>query len=122
MLDMLRFQTNSVRVDLFSYVKLSFVLINLHRWVKKLYIRLWRFFSRYRIAFARARKSYRIGLLFTHNNGDFGAISVTERSHTSLISKVKNHISDRYSYRYYRIAFTPARKPYRIGKGSCSHR
>ena len=26
----------------------------------------------------RARKPYRIWLLFTHNNGDFGAISVTE--------------------------------------------
>ena len=26
-----------------------------------------------------ARKSYQIGLLFTHENGDFGAISVTER-------------------------------------------
>ena len=30
----------------------------------------------YYIAFAPARKSYR--LLFTHNNGDFGAISVNE--------------------------------------------
>lgn len=30
MLDMLGFQTNSVGVDPFSYVKLSFVLINLH--------------------------------------------------------------------------------------------
>ena len=33
----------------------------------------------YWIAFAPARKSYRtLGLLFTHNNGDFGAISVNE--------------------------------------------
>ena len=32
------------------------------------------------IAFAPARKSYRIGLLLTHKNGDFGAISVTKRS------------------------------------------
>ena len=30
------------------------------------------------IAFALARKQYRIGLLFTYNKGDFGAISVTE--------------------------------------------
>ena len=30
------------------------------------------------LAFALTRK--RIGLLFTHKNGDFGAISVTERS------------------------------------------
>ena len=34
-------------------------------------------------AFAPARKSHRIRLLFTHNNGDFGAISVTERSCTA---------------------------------------
>ena len=27
-----------------------------------------------------ATKPYRIGLLFTHKNGDFGAISLTERS------------------------------------------
>ena len=33
-------------------------------------------------------------LLFTHNNADFGAIhSVTERSYTTPISKVKRHIS-----------------------------
>ena len=33
----------------------------------------------YWIPFAPARKSYWIGLRFTHKNGDFGAISVTER-------------------------------------------
>ena len=98
MLDMLGFQTNSVGVDPFSYVKLSFVLINLHRWVKTLYIRLWLLFTRYRIAFAHARKSYRIGLLFTHKNRDFGAISVTERSYAAPISKLESHISDRCSY------------------------
>ena len=93
------FQTNSVGVDPFSYVKLSFVLINLHRWVKTLYIRLWLLFKRYRIAFAPARKSYRItGLLFTHKKGDFGAISVTERSCAAPISKLESHISDRCSY------------------------
>ena len=30
------------------------------------------------MALASARKPYRIGLLFTHKNGDFGAISETE--------------------------------------------
>ena len=39
-------------------------------------------FTLYRKGFAPAPKPYRIGLLFTHNNGDFGAISVTERSCT----------------------------------------
>ena len=39
---------------------------------------------------APARKPYRIGLLFTHKKGDFGAISVT--------AKVGSHISDRCSY------------------------
>ena len=33
-----------------------------------------------------ARKPYRIGLLFTHKNDDFGAISVTERSCAGGIS------------------------------------
>ena len=41
------------------------------------------------------RKRYRIGLLFAHKNGDFGAISVTERSCAALISKVESDISDR---------------------------
>ena len=33
----------------------------------------------HKIAFAQARKPYRLGLLFTHKNGDFGAISVTQQ-------------------------------------------
>ena len=37
-------------------------------------------FILHRKAFAWARKSYRIGLLTTHKNDDFGAISVTEQS------------------------------------------
>ena len=48
----------------------------------------------YQIAFAPTQKSYRIGLLFTHKNGDFGAISVTGRSCPVPISKVKRHILD----------------------------
>ena len=52
----------------------------------------------YRIALAPSRKSYRIRLLFTHKNGDFGPISVKERSYGLLISKVESYISDRYSY------------------------
>ena len=34
-----------------------------------------------------------IGLLFTHKNRDFGAISVTERSCAVTISKVEGHLS-----------------------------
>ena len=45
------------------------------------------YFYAIRIVFAPARKPYQIGLLFTHKNGDRGAISVT----WSLIS-------DRRSY------------------------
>ena len=37
------------------------------------------------MALASARKPYRIGLLFTHKNGDFGAISVTEPRGVLLI-------------------------------------
>ena len=36
-------------------------------------------------------------LLFTCKNGDFGAISVTERNCTAPMSKVECHISDRFS-------------------------
>ena len=53
----------------------------------------------YRVVFAPARKPYRItGLLFTHKNGDFSAISVTGRSCASPFSKPKSHISDRCSH------------------------
>ena len=41
-----------------------------------------------------AVKSYRIELLFTLKNGDFSAISVTERNYAPPISKVESHISD----------------------------
>ena len=37
-------------------------------------------FTLYRIGFTPARKPHRIGLLFTHKNSDFGAISVTEQT------------------------------------------
>ena len=36
--------------------------------------------------------------LFTHKNGDFGAVSVTERSCAAPISKLESRISDRCSY------------------------
>ena len=45
---------------------------------------------------ALAQKPFRIGLLFTHNNGDFGVISITEWSCAAPISKVEQHISDRF--------------------------
>ena len=50
------------------------------------------------MAFAPAQKPYRIGLLFTHMNGDFGAISATAGSCAAPISKEESHISDRCSY------------------------
>ena len=61
-------------------------------------------FTLYRINFAPARKSnenhtgYDFFDLFTHKNGDFGAISVTERSCASPIFKVERYISDRCTY------------------------
>ena len=36
--------------------------------------------------------------VYTHKNRDFGAISVTERSCATPISKVESHISDSCSY------------------------
>ena len=44
-----------------------------------------------RIVLAPVRKPHRIGLLFTHRNGDFRAISVAERSCVAPISKVERH-------------------------------
>ena len=45
------------------------------------------------IALVLARIPIRIGLLLTHSNGDFGAISETEQSCAALTSKVERHIS-----------------------------
>ena len=59
----------------------------------------------YRIAFAPARKLYRVELLFTHCNGDFSAISVTERRYAAPISKVASHILDRCLYNTKYIRF-----------------
>ena len=42
----------------------------------------------------KAMRSYWIRLLFTLKNGDFGAISETERSCAAPISKVDCHVSD----------------------------
>ena len=56
------------------------------------------FVTLYQVAFTPAQKQYRIGLQFTHKNGDFGAISVMERSWVAPITKVESHISDRCSY------------------------
>ena len=53
-------------------------------------------FTLYLTALASARNPYQIGLLFTHKNGDFGAISVTERICVTPISTVESHISDSY--------------------------
>ena len=54
--------------------------------------------------FARALKPCRIGLLFTHTNGDFGANFVKERSFAvppppAPISKVESYISNRWQCR-----------------------
>ena len=45
------------------------------------------YFSPFHFSFAR------IGLPFTHNNGDFGAISVTESSCALPISEVESQIA-----------------------------
>ena len=45
------------------------------------------------IILAPKPKPYRIGLSFTHENGDFGATFVTEQSFAPPISKVECHIS-----------------------------
>ena len=57
----------------------------------KLYLQA--MFTLYRKAFAPPRKSYRIGLLFTHKNRCGGAISVTKQSCAAPISKVESQIA-----------------------------
>ena len=47
------------------------------------------------IALAPARKPYQKGLLFTHKNGGFGAISVTERSCVTFRWSVNRYRSGR---------------------------
>ena len=44
----------------------------------------------YRITLAPARKPYRIGLLFTHNNGDLGEISVMDGTLFFLRGRLEN--------------------------------
>lgn len=50
----------------------------------------------YQIAFSSARKSYSMSLLFTHENSDFGAITVTEPSCAAPIPKVERQIWRRF--------------------------
>ena len=48
-------------------------------------------FTLYQIAFAQTRNAERIGLLFTHGNGDFDAISETKRSCAAMqMTKMNN--------------------------------
>ena len=49
-------------------------------------------FRLYRIAFARARKSYRIGSRFAHKHGDF----VAKLCRAARISKVESYFLDRF--------------------------
>lgn len=51
-------------------------------------------FTLYWLGFTPARKLCLIRHLFTHKDGDFGAISVTERSCSATVTKVESHISD----------------------------
>ena len=70
-------------------------------------------FTRERITLTPARKPSGIRLLSTHKNGDFGGISVTERSCAAPISKVESHISDIFLYHTGKL-FLSARKAIQI--------
>ena len=62
----------------------------------------------FRIVLAPKRKPYRLGLLFTHENDDFGAIFVTEQSFAAAISKVERLISDRFCFTLWcNVSFVP---------------
>ena len=49
----------------------------------------------YQTSLARARKPYRIGLLFTHKNGDCGAVSIIERSRAAPRRCHKRRVTNR---------------------------
>lgn len=53
-------------------------------------------------------------LLFTHKNGDLGAISATEQSCASPISKAESHISDMCLSALNQMAFTVGAKRYPV--------
>ena len=55
-------------------------------------------FTLCQITVTPAREPYRIGILFKHKNGDFGAISVTEWSCAHQSLKWRVTFSDRHSY------------------------
>ena len=57
-------------------------------------------------------KPFRMGHLFTHTKGDFGAISAMARRCAAPIFKVESRISDRFSH-YIRKLFLSARKSIR---------
>ena len=67
-------------------------------------------FILYQTPIATARKPYRIEPLFTHNNSDFGAISITKRSRAATISKVESQISDSCSHHTEWVLFVSVRK------------
>ena len=57
----------------------------------------WAVLTLYRIVFARTWKSYWVGLLFSHKNGDFGAKSVKGgKLRRAVTLKLDHHISDRF--------------------------
>ena len=70
----------------------------------------------YRIAFAPAQKPYWRGLLFTHENRDFGVFSVMKRSCAARISKVYSHNSIGSGIHYTGLLIVSAQKaiPYNV--------
>ena len=65
-----------------------------------------------RVAFAPAQKLYLVGPLFTHVNGYFGAISVTEQSCAASISEVETHIGQVFTL--YRMDFQIGQEPINV--------
>ena len=72
-------------------------------------------FILYKMAFAPAQKPYRIGLLFTHKNRDFGAISATAGSCVAPRRSLRWRVTYRIGSHYINKLFMSSRKPYRIG-------
>ena len=71
------------------------------------------------MALTLARKPYRMGILFTHRNSDFGEDSLTERSYATTILKVICHISDGFlcHCRFVAVVLKPYQKQRRYERG-----
>ena len=97
-----------------SFASLSYIIAavcanEVPAMMERLYILGLAMITLYWIAFVPPRKSYQIGIRFTHMNDDFDAISMTERNGVTPISKVESQVLDTLG------VYTLPNRPCRVG-------